>query len=99
MRSRYAAYALGDADYIMATTAADSPHREPDAEAWRDSLQQFSAQMRFAGLTILDAPEPGPSEAFVTFRAELYAGSRDASFTERSRFVRESGRWVYDRGV
>ena len=99
MRSRYTAYAMGLVDYVMDTTAAGSPHRVSDRAAWAADLLPFCEQTRFAGLSIVEAPAPQGDEAFVTFRAELYAGGRDASFTERSRFVREGERWMYDQGV
>ncbi|MFK7926735.1 MAG: YchJ family protein [Myxococcota bacterium] len=97
MRSRYAAYALGNITYLMQTTHEDSPHR--GGSAWADELKAFCSGTRFEGLVILDAPEPVGNEGFVTFTAGLRQGERDVSFTERSRFERVDGRWLYVDGT
>ena len=55
MRSRYSAYALGKSDFIMRTTHSESPHRQPNIEAWRASLDAFSKYTRFEGYIV--APE------------------------------------------
>ena len=98
MRSRYAAYSLGNSAYIMATTHPDSPHFVADAAAWTEQLDAFSAATRFKGLRILEragGEVAGESEGWVTFRAELTQGGQDASFTERSHFEKMDGRWTY----
>lgn len=97
MRSRYAAYALGRVEYVIDTTTDDSPHRRPDRDAWQRDLEHFSNHTDFDDLEIVDAGDgPGDDEAWVTFRAELNQPDGDASFTERSRFVRgDDGRWRY----
>lgn len=92
MRSRYAAYALGKVRYVMETTA-EPPE---DRESWRADIQRFCDGTRFTGLEIRSV-EPGETEAWVTFHAVLDQGGRDASFTERSRFVRRE-RWLYESG-
>ena len=100
MRSRYAAYALGDSAYIMATTHPDGPHFVADTAAWTAQLDAFSAATRFKGLRILECVggEADDAEGWVTFRAELTQGGQDASFTERSRFEKVDGRWAYRSG-
>ena len=92
MRSRFSAYALGKTRYIMETTHAP----RADTEAWRAEIKQFCAATRFEGLSI-EKVEPGEPEAWVTFRAVLSQDGRDASFTERSRFVL-SDDWRYADG-
>lgn len=89
MRSRYAAYALGKARYILET----SGEAREDEAAWLEDVRRFSEHTRFTGLTILSV-EPGESTAWVTFRAGLEQQGEDASFTERSRFER-TDRWRY----
>ncbi|MEZ4316138.1 MAG: YchJ family metal-binding protein [Myxococcota bacterium] len=92
MRSRYAAYALEKVSYIMETSA--EPERDPDT--WRAEIQRFCEHTAFLGLEILEV-EPGDEVAYVTFRARLQQVGHDASFTERSRFVRRH-RWLYESG-
>ena len=100
MRSRFAAYALGHTDYIMATTAPSGPQFQADTPAWVADIERFSRRTRFQGLTILDASAADGPEATVTFRATLEQNGADASFTERSTFVRGSdGRWRYHSGM
>ena len=100
MRSRFAAYALGLTDYIMATTAPSGPQFQADTAAWVADIERFSRRTRFQGLAILDASAVEGPEATVTFRATLEQNGEDASFTERSTFVRGSdGRWRYHSGT
>lgn len=90
MRSRYSAYALNRAEYIIQTTDPEGPMWRTDEATWRADLEAFSTQTRFAGLIILAA-----DTEMVTFRATLFHGKQDISFTERSVFRREDGRWLY----
>jgi SEC-C motif-containing protein len=83
MRSRYAAYVVGDADHVFRTW---HPRTRP-ADVTPDPA------MRWTGLEVLDASEEGDT-AEVEFRAS-YAGG---SMHEHSRFERRAGRWVYVDG-
>jgi SEC-C motif-containing protein len=98
MRSRYAAYAVGDAHYIVATTHPESGEFDPDTAAWLARIGLFSRGTEFLGLDI-QAFDDGPTRAHVTFRAHLRQGGADASFTERSEFVRVNDRWLYRAGT
>jgi SEC-C motif domain protein len=97
MRSRYTAYALNKVDYIMATTHPDSPYIQTDVGAWRRELEFFATRTRFAGLQILAVASDTEGET-VTFRATLFAGDEDVSFTEKSLFAKHDGRWMYHSG-
>ncbi len=95
MRSRYAAYAMGKARYVMETTDPDSPLYERDVRAWRASILNMSRNMRFVGLEIFEAGEEGDG-GWVHFRAGLRQGGKDASFEEHSLFRRDgAGQWLY----
>ena len=98
MRSRYAAYALGLADYIIRTTHRDSPHWERDTAAWTAAVQTFCTQTRFISLRVLTERLDG-AEGEVSFHAGLERNGQDVSFGERSRFVLQDGRWLYVEGV
>lgn len=102
MRSRFSAYASGLVDYIIETTVPASPGWETDRSAWRQSLTNYCESNNFRALTIHEAEPPGapdPDEAEVHFSAEIRSHrGEDRSFTERSRFVRLGGRWVYHSG-
>ena len=102
MRSRYAAYALGIAPYIIATTDPAGPMWEEDLPRWRASICAFSAEMRFQGLRITEETRSGDEtgdEGYVTFTATLSQGPQDASFSERSRFTKVDGGWRYHSGT
>jgi SEC-C motif-containing protein len=95
MRSRYVAYATGAVGHLMRTTAPGSPHWQPDARAWSEELERYCAQVDFDGLEVRESGEQG-DRGEVSFFARLSVAGQDASFGERSRFVRDSdGRWLY----
>lgn len=98
MRSRYAAYALGLADYIIATTHPKNPDAAHDLITRRKNILLFSENTRFDGLKIREFVEKEGDEAFVEFTALLSQLGQDVSFTERSRFLKENGRWLYLNG-
>lgn len=86
MRSRYAAYALGLERYLLDTW---HPSTRPAALA----LDQPPAP-KWIGLQVLDANERG-DEGVVEFVARYKVGGKAERLRERSRFVREGGRWLY----
>ena len=93
MKSRYSAYAVGNAAYIVNTTHTNNSDYSKDVKAWKESIQNFSEHTEFLGLEILEFIE-GEEEAFVTFRASLSSGD----MIEKSRFLNEGGTWLYERG-
>ena len=93
MRSRYSAFVLGHADYIMATTHSNNPDYTDNKERWRASILDFSHNTQFLGLKILEFID-GEAEAFVTFEARLDQGI----LKEKSRFLKEKGQWLYADG-
>jgi SEC-C motif domain protein len=97
MRSRYSAYALGLVDYIIETTHALHPEHSGNEDARKLQIRTFCTQTHFDGVKIL-AFVDGQEEATVTFTAYLRQSDADASFTEKSLFVKESGRWFYKSG-
>lgn len=93
MRSRYSAFALGIADYIMDTTHPNNTDYTKDKENWRKSILNFAQNTRFLGLKISEFID-GNEEAFVTFEAILGGGS----LCEKSRFLQVEGKWLYVSG-
>lgn len=93
MRSRYSAFALGLADYIMKTTHTDNPDYTEDTLGWKQSILDFSDNTRFVGLKITEFID-GENEAFVTFEAKLDNGI----LKEKSRFLKVEGKWFYESG-
>ncbi|MBX9688608.1 MAG: hypothetical protein K2X27_18005 [Candidatus Obscuribacterales bacterium] len=98
MRSRYSAYALCLADYIIRTTHPENESFQQNKAAWRKSLLKFSQQTRFEGLQI-DEFVDGELNASVTFRAFLKQGGQDIGFSEKSCFEKVAGKWLYKSGL
>ena len=94
MRSRYSAYALELADYIIRTTHPENNAVISDPAEWRKEIITFSRMTDFAGLQIIDFHEE-TNRATVTFQAILKQKLRDVSFTEKSLFLKIKGCWLY----
>ncbi|WP_353235987.1 YchJ family metal-binding protein [Diaphorobacter ruginosibacter] len=88
MRSRYSAFVLEDAAYLRATWHA----------AQRPGVLDFEPGARWLGLAIRQSRETGPDTAEVEFVARYRIAGRAVRMHERSRFVREGGRWYYVDG-
>lgn len=93
MKSRYSAFATNESLYIIKTTHPDNSDYTLDTKQWKESVETFSTQTDFLGLEILEFID-GTHEAFVTFRAKLSSGD----LIEKSRFLLESGVWLYVDG-
>jgi len=88
MKSRYSAFAVGKIDYIIKTSTFQKDF---------DELKAFSDGCEFKKLEILEFVDDS-EEAYVTFRATIYCQGGDASFTEKSRFIKKDGKWFYEGG-
>jgi SEC-C motif-containing protein len=100
MRSRFSAYAVGNADYIIDTTHPANPGYTTERQTWKEDIARFCTLTQFISLEVLaTADGTTPDEAFVEFRATLTQLGKDASFTERSKFLRIDGKWLYVAGV
>ncbi len=93
MRSRYTAYTRGDVVYLLASW---HPRTRPAAL----NLSGEGAP-EWLGLEILtcDGGGPGAAEATVEFTARYRLGASPHALHERSRFLREQGRWFYLDGA
>jgi SEC-C motif-containing protein len=95
MRSRYAAFARGEVDYLIRTW-----HPDQRAGLSRRSLEETSRGLRWTGLTILDTVDGGPADetGIVEFEAAYASPPSTGVLHERSRFCRVDGAWVYIDG-
>ncbi len=94
MRSRYTAYATGDAHHLVRTVDPSGPCHEPDTRAWLAELRRYCAAVRFTGLVVLESGSDG-DEGWVRFEATLTHEGTTRSIKERSRFRRAGGQWLY----
>ena len=97
MKSRFSAFAVLIADYIIFTTHENNSDYISDLKSWNQDIMNFSKNTRFERLEILDFIE-GEVESFVTFKATLFQNKKDISFIEKSRFLKESNIWFYVDG-
>lgn len=87
MRSRFSAFARGDAAYLISS--------------WHPSTRpgelELDADVVWRRLQIVDTVAGGPDDAegVVEFRASYRTPDGAGLLHERSRFVRVDGRWVY----
>jgi len=87
MRSRFTAFATGDADYLL--------------RSWHPSVRPAEMRLdegvRWMRLDILDTVDGGPFDTagVVEFEAFFRDDDGRGSMRERSRFVRERRTWMY----
>ncbi len=98
MRSRYSAYALGNAPYILQTTHPQNPECRTPLDQRKKQIEAFCKATHFEDLEILDSAEKDDS-ATVTFHAHLSQNGKDVSFVEKSQFAKVHDRWFYLEGT
>ena len=88
MRSRYTAFVRENAAYLLAT--------------WHESQRppglDFEPAAKWLGLEVKAFQVTGDDSAEVEFVARYRLAGRAVRLHERSRFVRENGRWYYVDG-
>ncbi|HEY4541664.1 MAG TPA: YchJ family metal-binding protein [Noviherbaspirillum sp.] len=87
MRSRYSAYVLGKDVYLQQTWHAST----------RPTGSLTDSTTKWLGLEVRNHHQQG-DEAQVEFVARYKVGGRAHRLHERSRFVREEGKWYYVDG-
>ena len=97
VRSRFAAYALKDIDYLARTLHPEHPDRKRSREELTRELRVICKALKFVRLQIL-ADEPGVDAARVLFLAEIFDSGKERSFVELSSFQRAEGGYRYLSG-
>ncbi|MFC9561006.1 YchJ family protein [Agromyces sp. NPDC056965] len=90
MRSRYTAFAIGDAEYLRATWHPETRPADLDLDD----------ETTWLALEIVATERGGPfdRDGEVEFRATHRSEGERGVLHERSRFLREDGRWFYVDG-
>jgi len=89
MRSRYTAFVLERADYLLATW---HPSQRPP-------MLEFEPGVKWLGLEVRSYRQTGAATAEVEFVArQKPVGTAAVRLHERSRFVHEQGQWLYVDG-
>ncbi|MCF2860054.1 YchJ family protein [Pseudoalteromonas sp. SMS1] len=89
MRSRYSAYCMKEGNYIVQTYAQEKRH-----EHTTEDILLFANQVEFVNLEIIDTNHDDNFQ-YVEFKASYLEGQQLGMLHERSRFIKEEGRWVY----
>ncbi|MBM0239066.1 SEC-C domain-containing protein [Micromonospora sp. ATA32] len=87
MRSRFSAFAVRDIDYLLRSWHSST----------RPARLRLDPGQQWSRLDIVDTDRGGLFDTIgvVEFRAHYREAGRPGTLDERSRFVREDGRWVY----
>jgi len=88
MRSRYSAFVRGNVPYLLATWHSSQ----------RPATLALETAAQWLGLEIKQHRITGQDTAEVEFIARFRVGGKATRQHERSRFVREDGRWFYVDG-
>ncbi|PQA85235.1 hypothetical protein C5F52_04450 [Limnohabitans sp. TS-CS-82] len=88
MRSRYSAFVHDQVNYLLATWHSST----------RPATLDFDAGAKWLGLEVREHKTTGADTAEVEFVARYRLDGRAVRLHERSRFVREDGRWFYVDG-
>lgn len=95
MRSRYCAFVMQDADYLIKTW-----HPSCGAAALRAELIAGFAHTEWLGLTVFEhCWQDADNIGFVSFVARFTEGGKTGAIIERSRFLKENGQWYYIDGT
>lgn len=95
MRSRYTAFAVHHADWLIS-----SWHPQCMPEQLRESIMAGFTATTWLGLTLYeDSPGRNENEGFISFVARYEENGIPGAIIERSRFLKEQGRWYYVDGI
>ena len=95
MRSRYTAFTLADADYLM-----KSWHSKTRNLKEKESIRRWAKSVKWIKLEILSRQNGNPEDTsgYVSFRALFMEDGVMDQILEDSFFEKENGKWVYVSG-
>ena len=86
MRSRYTAFVIKDADYLIKTW-----HPSCQAAEFRQDIEAGFANTQWLGLTVYESSTGSHvNEGYVSFVARFTENNKPGAIIERSRFLKES---------
>lgn len=95
MRSRYCAFVMKDADYLIRTW-----HPDCHAASFRDDIIAGFNHTEWLGLTIFEQETADTEDiGYVSFVARFSEQGKTGAIIERSRFLKENGQWYYIDGT
>ena len=93
MRARYAAFATGAIEFIVATTHSSTRHEVNIPE-----ITDWSQTSTWQGLQIIDTTVIDDNKAYVSFEAQFTQQGKEQNHREKSLFEREDGKWRFVTG-
>ncbi len=93
MGSRYAAYALGEIDWVISTHWPDTRN-----EVDRSNTEQWSKQSEWLGFEITKSEPVNDEHSFVEFVARYKLKGALLTHRERAEFKKLNGRWYFVDG-
>ena len=96
MRARYAAYVLGEIDYVLGT---HTPEAAKDVD--RASTEAWSKSSTWLGLEVVSTDAGGPKDdkGTVEFIARYKVKGMNVQHHERAEFEKRNGKWLYVEGT
>ena len=95
MRSRYCAFVMKDADYLIRTS-----HSACHAARFRDEKSAGFATTEWLGLTVFEhTVSEADNTGYVSFVARFREHGKPGAIIERSRFLKENSQWYYIDGT
>lgn len=96
MRSRYVAFTMANADYLMR-----SHHSRTRPVKERQRIKKWAESVQWMGLVIVNTQSGEVSDTigYVEFKAMYLEDGQMQEIHEKSLFERENQRWVYVSGV
>lgn len=95
MRSRYTAFVLQNAAYLVASWHPTRRYPELESE-----LSEGFGRTKWLGLTVFEQGQgKEENEAYVSFVARFQENDHLAAIIERSRFLKENDQWYYVDGI
>jgi SEC-C motif-containing protein len=93
MRARYAAFATGAIEFIVAST-----HSRTRQEVNIPDITEWSQKSIWHGLQIIDTKIATDNQAYVSFEAQFTQSGKEQRHREKSLFERENGKWRFVTG-
>lgn len=96
MRSRYSAFVLADGEYLLKTHSKQTKNQVNKSE-----LVKWAKSVKWLGLRIINKEQgqKGDEIGFVEFEALFKEKIFKRSIHEKSKFIKQDGKWVYLNGI
>jgi SEC-C motif-containing protein len=97
MKSRYSAYCVGDAKYIIKTTHQNNTDFTTNTTKWIEDIKSFTNNTIFNKLEIIKFID-GENIAYVEFKAYMNQNNKEVILNEKSKFQKVDKYWLYENG-